>query len=298
MRTVSGKVSKRTVAFFAIAMTSLNMAPRTSHAAPLQRNGIEWSDNIDQAIVQSQQLNKPMLLKVSTDWCGYCKKMQRETFSDAGIMNQISANFIPVYVDGDKHKALIQQLGVRTFPTTLVVAPNRQVLANITGFRNAQQLSNDLAKISAPQGQQPTEQAIAKTPSRYREESTRQSIFGRNCPVSPIEMGRFVEASGQFTTSFRGYKVGFASQEYLDAFLQNPVKYWPVADGHCIVTAAHGQGRKMGVLSNGALYQGRIWFFADQQSKIAFEAEPSKYLNWLKQRTQLVAKQKASRPRR
>ena len=255
-------------------------------AAPFEQHGIKWSRDINQAIAQAKQLNKPLLLKVSTDWCGYCKKMERETFSDASIIAKVSESFIPVYVDGDKQKALVQQLGVRSYPTTVIVSPTQQVLANITGFRSARQLATDLVKFS-PAQQSPSSQAIAQAPRSQM----RLSIFGDNCPVSPIETGKFVPANTQYATTFRGYKLNFASKEYLDSFSRNPTKYWPVADGMCVVTAAHGKGARMGELNNGALYQGRIWFFADQQTRASFEAEPAKYFNWLKQRTQAVAAQ-------
>ncbi|MCA9216279.1 MAG: thioredoxin family protein [Planctomycetales bacterium] len=266
-----------------------------SHAVVLQRNGIQWQTDIDQATALAQQQNKPLLMKVSTDWCGYCKKMQRETFSDATIIRHINENFVPVYVDGDKHKTLVRQLGVRSFPTTLVVTPQRKVLANITGFRSAQQLSGDLAKVT-PRQTQPSAAAIvqAPQPAPVVPAEARDSIFGIHCPVSPIEAGKFQPSKPEYTVTFRGYRLSFASREYMEAFKRNPVKYWPVADGLCVVSAAQGKGQKMGDLNNGALYQGRIWFFADKESRSAFQARPAEYLAWVKQRTQAVA----SRPRR
>ena len=285
MRILGGNHRKRLIVLAVLSFISSSMFVAKSQAALFQRSGIQWNNDINESIAMSKQLNKPMLLKVSTDWCSYCKKMQRETFSDATVIAKVNENFVPVYIDGDKNKALVKQLGVRSFPTTVVVSPNQEVLASITGFRSAGQLNTDLARFSPARPHSMPPQAIARAPQRQ----ARPSIFGDNCPVSPIETGKFVAANPKFFSTFRGYRVGFASQKYLEAFSRNPTKYWPVADGMCVVSAAHGQGSRMGDLDNGALYQGRIWFFADQKTRTAFESAPAKYFNWLKHRTESVA---------
>jgi YHS domain-containing protein len=191
-------------------------------------------------------------------------------------------------LDGDKHKSIVQQLGVRSYPTTVVLSPDGKVLSHITGFRTAAQLSVDLNKI-CPYESGLSNSQLAPIVRRSAQPRPQQSIFGGNCPVSPVETGKFSPANPQITSTFRGYSVSFASEAFRNAFAQNPAKYWPVADGMCVVSAAHGNGNKNGVLNNGVFYQGRIWLFADQSSRSAFEADPGKYLQWLQQQTQNVA---------
>lgn len=256
-------------------------------ANPLN-GGIEWIADVDRAASESRRTDKPMLVKVSTDWCGYCKKMQRETFNTKQISNHVNQCFIPVYLDGDKHKSLVQQLGVRSYPTTLVVSAEGKVLSRITGFRTASQLSNDLNQICRHDGVS-DESELAPIVTRAPNPQLLRSVFGEKCPVSPVETGQFATAKPHISTTFRGFAVGFASEQFRAAFAQNPAKYWPVADGLCIVSAAHGKGNEMGTLNNGVFYQGRIWFFANQNNRAAFEADPGKYHRWFQDQMQNVA---------
>ena len=241
----------------------------------VQGQQIVWQRDIQRAVDESARSGRPLLIKASTDWCHYCKKMQRETFSDKRIASHVNACFIPVYVDGDVHKGLIKQLGIRSYPTTVVVSPQMQVVSKIQGYRTVSQLSKDLSRICNHQSG-PTRKVATKTPA------IRQSVFGNLCPVSPIEVGEFTAGKNEYSASFRGYQIQFASEEAMSKFQATPEKYWPIADGNCVV-AMRAQQPSSGDLKHGAIYQGRVWLFSSAQSKSDFEANPQSYAAWFHQ---------------
>jgi len=61
-----------------------------------------WED----AIELNKTTNKKLFVDLYTDWCGWCKRMDRSTFKDPDVVAYISENFIAVKLDGE-HKESI-----------------------------------------------------------------------------------------------------------------------------------------------------------------------------------------------
>ncbi len=105
------------------------------------RPTLKWETDMQAATRISQQTGRPMLVKVTADWCGYCKRMKAETFTNAAIIGEINAAFIAVELNADANRELIKRMGVQSLPTILVISPDQQILDREEGFRSAAQLS-------------------------------------------------------------------------------------------------------------------------------------------------------------
>ena len=75
----------------------------TGHAYGQKVNWISF----DEAIKLTKENPKPMLIDVYTDWCGYCKKIDRITYNNKVISSYINENFYPVKLDGEQREDLI-----------------------------------------------------------------------------------------------------------------------------------------------------------------------------------------------
>ena len=66
-----------------------------SHITAQTAEKVKWY-----TIEEAQELNKKeprkFLIDVYTDWCGWCKKMDADTFNDPAIAKYINTNFYPV----------------------------------------------------------------------------------------------------------------------------------------------------------------------------------------------------------
>lgn len=118
--------------------------------------------NIDQAWKASQASGRPMFLYVTSDNCLYCKKMLQETLAHPQITAGVSAFSEPAAFNASRAPELAQKLGVRAYPTTLVISPQNKLLGRIEGFVPPQ----ELAKQFWPVLQQAEEQRRAAVSAR------------------------------------------------------------------------------------------------------------------------------------
>lgn len=131
-------------------LLSLGMNP-----APQATTEINWV-TIEEAYALSQQDGKKILVDFYTDWCGWCKKLDKDTYSKANVIEYINANFHAVKFDaeqrgeltlGDKTYSFIDQgrRGVHEFaavmmngrpsyPSTSVLDANLNPITTVPGY--------------------------------------------------------------------------------------------------------------------------------------------------------------------
>ncbi len=115
---------------------------------------IKSISDLNSALIQAKQQNKPVLLDFYANWCLSCKEMERVVFTAPQVKSLIS-HFILLRADvtanDDKDKALEQQFHVIAPPTFLFFAPNGQELtgARIIGQEESQTFASHLQQILA-----------------------------------------------------------------------------------------------------------------------------------------------------
>lgn len=99
-------------------------------------SSIEWYHNLDKAAIASATTHKPMMIFFHSRYCGWCKKMQRETFTNPVIIDKVSSSFVSLTVD--MRDDLAKELEIEATPTIVVISISEQGkvsnLGNVVGF--------------------------------------------------------------------------------------------------------------------------------------------------------------------
>jgi protein disulfide-isomerase len=105
-----------------------------------------WTTDYKAALTQAQQENKLVLLDFTgSDWCGYCKLLDKEVFPDTSFKDFIAKNFISVTVDfprstklpdalTQQNTQLQEQFKIDGFPTLIVVNADGKELGRMVGY--------------------------------------------------------------------------------------------------------------------------------------------------------------------
>jgi thioredoxin 1 len=107
--------------------------------------GIEFFEgNFHQALLKSQELNKPVFLDIYATWCGPCKKLKKITFKDEEVGNYFNANFINIAIDGETQEGyeLISKYNIRSYPSLLILDSKGEVKTRTIGYQEPHILIN------------------------------------------------------------------------------------------------------------------------------------------------------------
>ncbi len=88
--------------------------------------------------------NKKGFLHFYTDWCTYCKIMNKQTFVDPKLIDYLNDNFIPIRVNAEKQKDVAKKYGVTRFPNTWFIGEDTVSLSSQPGFIPPEMLLNML----------------------------------------------------------------------------------------------------------------------------------------------------------
>lgn len=107
---------------------------------------IQWIEDYNEGLAAIEALNKPAVLLLYADWCGYCKKMQNNTLVDPRI-KMMSDDFVWIRVNSDKQKELKTFYGQTGFPLTILLDNSGEVMNKISGFKKADDFQEELEKV-------------------------------------------------------------------------------------------------------------------------------------------------------
>lgn len=142
----------RTICSVAASLSLLLLAGFATAESPVHEEGADWQP-IEKAWEASKRTGRPLLIFVTTDSCGFCHTMARRTYREPAVANLIASRFIPTRFDVSEHPVLSKKLGVRSFPTTVLVSSEARVIDVIEGYVAADKFPQRLLLAMNRQGQ-------------------------------------------------------------------------------------------------------------------------------------------------
>ena len=108
---------------------------------------LPWHRSLDTALAEAQERGTLVVVDVYTDWCGWCKKLDKDTLSNPEVQAKLK-DFTLLKLDADKHRDVAQRYAVRGFPTTLVLDARGGLIAKQPGYLPPKQYLKFLASVT------------------------------------------------------------------------------------------------------------------------------------------------------
>jgi thiol:disulfide interchange protein len=117
--------------------------PAAARATPAAR--IEWTD-FASGLERAKADGRPMVVTFVTDWCGYCDKMNRETWRSRDVIERLTG-LVAVRIDAEETQQrnglsgaeLADRYGVSGFPSNFILAADGGVVARRDGYLSPSQ---------------------------------------------------------------------------------------------------------------------------------------------------------------
>ena len=130
-----------------------------------QSDKVNWY-SLEDAIQATQDNPKKIFVDVYTDWCGWCKRMDKAAFTDPKVIEYLNSNFYPVKFNAEQKTPITykgktyefvksgrrgyNQLAAKllngrlAYPTTLVLDENAESIIISPGFKDNHGIMREL----------------------------------------------------------------------------------------------------------------------------------------------------------
>lgn len=106
------------------------------------KDGIQFHNGTwEEALQLAKKENKLIFLDIYATWCGPCKKLKANTFSNSEVGTFYNQYFVNVAFDGEQGegKMLMQKYALRSFPSLLFIDGNGKVVGQTAGYHSSNQ---------------------------------------------------------------------------------------------------------------------------------------------------------------
>jgi thioredoxin-related protein len=114
---------------------------------------IEWLD-FDDGLARARSTRRPIMINFYTDWCVYCKKLDRETLQDPEVARTLGSAFVAIRLNAENgkgrltyrgksfsHAEFSRYFGVTAFPSIAFLNDKGEPITMLPGFVPAPQFS-------------------------------------------------------------------------------------------------------------------------------------------------------------
>ncbi|WP_068597814.1 thioredoxin family protein [Vaginella massiliensis] len=129
--------------------------------------GVQWKSLEEAEALIKKDPTKQILLYFYTDWCGYCKKMEKETFAQSEAADFINQHYIPVKFNAESKDnvhflgynysyipkgrvnafAFFLLQGQAAYPSTIIINKDTKASQFLMGYLSP---SNFMAQLNNP----------------------------------------------------------------------------------------------------------------------------------------------------
>jgi len=109
---------------------------------------VDWK-GWDEGLREARESNRLILVDVYTNWCGWCRRMDRDVYARSDVGDYLSRRYVTIKLNAESNtrgtfsgrsmtmRSIASQFGVRSYPTTVFLRPGSQHIVNVPGYITA-----------------------------------------------------------------------------------------------------------------------------------------------------------------
>lgn len=124
----------------------VTFAVLSAHAAE-----VKWLPDYDDALKQAIAEKKLVMVDVYTDWCHWCKKLDKDVYTDKAVQERLTKGFICVKINPErtsKSKKVAKDMGVRGYPYIGFFDADGKKIRSISGYVSAEKFRAILDQVA------------------------------------------------------------------------------------------------------------------------------------------------------
>lgn len=135
----------------------LAMIGFSAHAQKADK--INWL-TFEEAAAMTEKDPKMIIVDVYTDWCGWCKKMDKGTFTDPAVVEYINDTFYPVKMNAEDsnrkftfkgqeytEQTMARAMRVSSYPNFIIMDAAMENITQMPGYREAEPFLQTLQAV-------------------------------------------------------------------------------------------------------------------------------------------------------
>jgi thioredoxin-related protein len=120
---------------------------------------LRWM-SFNDGLVEAQRTGKKVMVDVYTDWCGWCKKMDKDTYENSAVAQYLSKNFVSIKLNAEadgkltyrgqrfSERELSAAFGVTGYPSILFLRSDGEPITVLPGYSDATRFKVILSYIA------------------------------------------------------------------------------------------------------------------------------------------------------
>lgn len=140
----------------AFATAAFRLQPQATE----EKAEIKWL-SMEEAFALNKKEPRKIFVDVYTDWCGWCKRMDKDTFANADVAEYVGKNYYAVKLNAESdrefklgeapmtERQLAKQLGVSGYPTVVFIHEDFRTIEPVAGYQQPEQFMKMLQAFAA-----------------------------------------------------------------------------------------------------------------------------------------------------
>lgn len=112
------------------------------------------TNDLNQLLKQASEENKLIFIDAYTDWCGWCKELDKKVFSTQEISDLMNRYYIPIKIEMEQDSIgvmLARKYAIRGFPTAIILNGQGELVNLIDGYSERSDYAKRMLRAADPE---------------------------------------------------------------------------------------------------------------------------------------------------